>query len=194
MLKASSQEREHEKQVKQYQIIESKMECPICLDKLEGRGEVHTTECNHTFHTKCFAQIKGNSCPCCRAVMIIPKNKKGKIVDMKNEIKQIQEQYKLHMEDSKRIVSDRSKELKATHTELKNEIKKLQIIVKIVGRGSWIDSVKSQTDKINELTARLENKKKIVRSSENRILDCRDHFEPMIEAKKYILADFIRQG
>jgi hypothetical protein len=152
-------------------------------------NKLHTTECNHTFHTKCFAKIKGGSCPCCRAP--IPKDKKCKIVDMKNEIKQIQEQYKLHMEDSKRIVSDRSKELKATHTELKNEIKKLQIIVKIVGRGSWIDSVKSQTDKINELTALLENKKRIVRSSDNRILDCREYFEPIIEAKKYILEDFI---
>ena len=166
------------------------MECPICLDRMTDK--LHTTECNHTFHTKCFAKIKGGSCPCCRAVL--PKNKKGKIVDMKNEIKEILEQYKLHMEDTKRIVYDRSRELKATHTELKNEIKKLQTMVKSINEGSLINSVKSQTDKINELTALLENRKRIVRSSENRILDCREHFEPIIEAKKYILTEFIRQG
>jgi Ring finger domain len=158
------------------------MECPICLDTMTDK--LHTTECNHTFHTKCFAKIKGGPCPCCRAVC---PTKKTKIVDMKNEIKRIKEQYKLHMEDTKRIVSDRSREMKATHTELNNEIKHLQIIIVNIGEGSLIDSVKSQTDKINELTALLENKKRIVRSVENRILECKDHFETMIALKKYEL-------
>lgn len=48
-------------------------DCPICLESLEFQGlVVHTTECNHCFHVKCFQRlsvIANPTCPCCRAVV-----------------------------------------------------------------------------------------------------------------------------
>ena len=57
--------------------------------------------------------------------------------------------------------------------------------------GSLIDSVHIQTEKIRDLTRSMEEKKRIVRSSKNRIMDCREYFEPMIALKKYNLEIFI---
>lgn len=45
-------------------------ECVICLDTLKPRnGKIHTTDCNHCFHVKCFKKLIDNKCPCCREVL-----------------------------------------------------------------------------------------------------------------------------
>ena len=167
-------------------------ECPICLDNLKGRCKTHTTECNHTFHAKCFAKIKGTSCPCCRAVF--PKDKKAKIVDMKYEIKTTVEQYNGFKQQTKKLFMDRSKEMNARQKELNTEIKKLQTMVKSVKVGSLINSFDSQIAKITVLTTSLEERKRIVMVCKNRMVECRDYFEPIIEAKKYNLENFVRQN
>jgi len=43
-------------------------DCPICLEKIE-EDYIHTTECDHNFHKKCFQiflEKNGKKCPCCR--------------------------------------------------------------------------------------------------------------------------------
>jgi hypothetical protein len=43
--------------------------CPICLDILNGTGQVILNSCNHHFHLQCirdFISHGGNSCPICR--------------------------------------------------------------------------------------------------------------------------------
>ncbi len=43
-------------------------DCPICLEKIE-EDYIHTTECGHNFHKKCFQvflEKNGKKCPCCR--------------------------------------------------------------------------------------------------------------------------------
>lgn len=43
-------------------------ECAICLVSFKSNSKnLHTTDCGHTFHSKCFDKIKIDSCPCCRA-------------------------------------------------------------------------------------------------------------------------------
>ena len=43
--------------------------CAICLCSLKAyQKKLHTTECGHIFHEKCFEKITGElKCPCCRA-------------------------------------------------------------------------------------------------------------------------------
>ena len=49
------------------------IECPICMDVIEGNRNVVTTECGHTFHCKCMmtnVAHNGFACPLCRSDMV----------------------------------------------------------------------------------------------------------------------------
>ena len=49
------------------------IECPICLEHIEGNKNIIVTECGHIFHCKCMMTNiihNGFSCPCCRAKMV----------------------------------------------------------------------------------------------------------------------------
>ena len=48
------------------------IECPICMDVIEGNNNRVTTECGHCFHTKCLMTSvahNGFGCPYCRTKM-----------------------------------------------------------------------------------------------------------------------------
>lgn len=48
------------------------LECPICMDTIEGLSNRVITECGHTFHCSCLMQNtahNGFGCPYCRAKM-----------------------------------------------------------------------------------------------------------------------------
>ena len=48
------------------------VECPICMDQIEGEKNKVTTECGHCFHTSCLMKNvahNGFGCPYCRASM-----------------------------------------------------------------------------------------------------------------------------
>ena len=48
------------------------IECPICMDQIEGEKNKVTTECGHCFHTACLMKHvahNGFGCPYCRDVM-----------------------------------------------------------------------------------------------------------------------------
>lgn len=68
-------------------------ECAICIENFKGtRVKIHTTECNHTFHMKCFDKITNNSCPCCRGYVSlspIPFAKNLKYEEKMNAIRRI---------------------------------------------------------------------------------------------------------
>ncbi|KAJ5734958.1 uncharacterized protein N7483_000083 [Penicillium malachiteum] len=53
------------------QMIDSAMECPICLNPLELNEIVAVLHCEHMFHTGCIAQWlrRSNSCPLCRGTI-----------------------------------------------------------------------------------------------------------------------------
>lgn len=40
--------------------------CAVCLERLDLKGPVLTTLCNHTFHCDCLYQIENSKCPVCR--------------------------------------------------------------------------------------------------------------------------------
>lgn len=49
--------------------------CPLCLNSLT-ESEVHKTQCKHSFHKKCFDELKPygfNTCPLCRADVALAK-------------------------------------------------------------------------------------------------------------------------
>ena len=49
-----------------------KVDCPICMDCIEGNTNKVTTECGHCFHTNCLMTSvahNGFGCPYCRTVM-----------------------------------------------------------------------------------------------------------------------------
>ncbi len=47
------------------------MVCSICLEEITKSDLSKTTDCNHTYHTKCIDLwlIKDNSCPLCRSIL-----------------------------------------------------------------------------------------------------------------------------
>ena len=48
------------------------VECPICMDQIEGEKNKVTTECGHCFHTSCLMKNvvhNGFGCPYCRDAM-----------------------------------------------------------------------------------------------------------------------------
>lgn len=48
------------------------IECPICMDCIEGKKNCVTTECGHCFHTNCLMTSiahNGFGCPYCRTAM-----------------------------------------------------------------------------------------------------------------------------
>ena len=48
------------------------IECPICMEPIEGDKNKVTTECGHSFHCKCIMQNaahNGFDCPYCRTAM-----------------------------------------------------------------------------------------------------------------------------
>jgi hypothetical protein len=58
-------------------------ECAICLVSFKSTTKnLHTTECRHTFHSKCFDKIKMSSCPCCRTP--VKKSLKSQIAENKS--------------------------------------------------------------------------------------------------------------
>lgn len=40
--------------------------CAICIEKIDDNSNTHVTECNHMFHSNCFASLEKLICPCCR--------------------------------------------------------------------------------------------------------------------------------
>jgi hypothetical protein len=46
------------------------MDCPVCLEALEGRANA-TTPCSHAFHADCLGWWleRATTCPCCRTVL-----------------------------------------------------------------------------------------------------------------------------
>ena len=164
------------------------MECPICLEHLKGHGKTYTTECNHTFHKKCFGKLQKRVCPCCRAV--IPKDKKTQILEMENEIRVIVRDFKQNKQIRKDNFSKNSKEMKVMQTHLKNEIKILQTIVK-KGLNSSFDSINIQTEKIQNLTTLLEEKQQIVRQMGMHIRGNIYYYENIISFKKDALRDLV---
>lgn len=162
-------------------------DCPICLEKLKGK--LHTTVCNHTFHTKCFGKLKKSSCPCCRAVF--EKDKKGKILDMKNEIKLLINESVRNKILGKRLFSKISKEMKEMHTHLIIAIKKLQTIVKDKDLDvDLVGLVMIQTDEIRVMTILYEDKKKTVLELGKCIISDNEYYETLITLKKETLNEF----
>jgi hypothetical protein len=54
------------------QTIEEIIECPICMDEINGEKNKVTTECGHCFHTSCLMKNvahNGFGCPYCRDAM-----------------------------------------------------------------------------------------------------------------------------
>ena len=51
-------------------IMSVAQNCPICLEGIYLHSNIHTTECNHTFHTKCFKKLRNVQCPCCRSEVV----------------------------------------------------------------------------------------------------------------------------
>ena len=55
-----------------YADAKTKVECPICIEKIENSKELETTKCGHNFHTSCIKELKANcsnkfyDCPICR--------------------------------------------------------------------------------------------------------------------------------
>jgi len=52
--------------------MSSPIECPICMEGIEGTLNIVTTECGHVFHCRCLMQNaahNGFGCPYCRAIM-----------------------------------------------------------------------------------------------------------------------------
>ena len=52
--------------------VNVEIECPICMDQIEGEKNKVTTECGHCFHTACLMKHvahNGFGCPYCRDVM-----------------------------------------------------------------------------------------------------------------------------
>lgn len=45
-------------------------ECPICIEECV-HAEACVTACNHVFHAGCLAKWSKNSCPLCRAPLIV---------------------------------------------------------------------------------------------------------------------------
>jgi len=48
------------------------VDCPICMDIVEGNNNRVTTECGHCFHTSCLMKSvahNGFGCPYCRSIM-----------------------------------------------------------------------------------------------------------------------------
>ena len=48
------------------------VDCPICMDVIEGNNNRVTTECGHCFHTSCLMTSvahNGFGCPYCRSKM-----------------------------------------------------------------------------------------------------------------------------
>ena len=110
--------------------MECQQDCPICLCPLTKRQKTHTTECNHTFHIKCFERIKSLSCPCCRAtVEAIPKQKltvlKEEILFHKADQRKIQKELTTIIRDSNEIIrhnQERKRELKRSFPEYKKSL------------------------------------------------------------------------
>lgn len=53
-------------------VRETVVECPICLDEIEGEKNKVVTECNHCFHSSCLMKNvvhNGFGCPFCRTAM-----------------------------------------------------------------------------------------------------------------------------
>lgn len=49
------------------------MECPICMENIDGTKNCVTTECGHCFHTNCLMRnvaFNGFGCPYCRFEMV----------------------------------------------------------------------------------------------------------------------------
>lgn len=49
--------------------MSSNIDCPICMEEIDGVNNRVTTECGHAFHTKCLmtnASRNGFGCPYCR--------------------------------------------------------------------------------------------------------------------------------
>ena len=65
--KKKKKEQEKEKEKEQEQEKEQE-DCPICLQPLNNKNELETTECNHTFHKKCLHTwcMTSETCPLCR--------------------------------------------------------------------------------------------------------------------------------
>ena len=57
--------------------------CAICLCSLQAyQRKLHTTECGHVFHEKCFEKITGElKCPCCRAEVLPLLKQQIRIID-----------------------------------------------------------------------------------------------------------------
>lgn len=102
-------------------------DCPICLEKMTNRHKIHTTECNHTFHTKCFEKIRLASCPYCRNE--IEPCVSHKIHMMKDEIKTLQQnfvQIKDEYMESKKDIEKNIQELQQDHLLYINTLNNLK--------------------------------------------------------------------
>ena len=55
-----------------YNDLNQVIECPICMDIIEGTNNKVTTECGHVFHCSCLmhnSACNGFGCPYCRTIM-----------------------------------------------------------------------------------------------------------------------------
>jgi hypothetical protein len=101
-------------------------ECPICMENLQfKRRKIHTTACNHKFHTMCFKKVRGVTCPCCRASIIPGVD----IVIRKTQgiIKEINAEYVLNKKKGKAEILKLKKELsllKKIQKEIIRDLKK----------------------------------------------------------------------
>jgi hypothetical protein len=93
-------------------------ECAICLVSFRSTTKnLHTTDCGHTFHSKCFDKIKSDYCPCCRTPVtkssvrliaeskITYKNANAKLNAFNKKIIDGMKRYKNIVDKSKALVS-----------------------------------------------------------------------------------------
>jgi hypothetical protein len=62
-----------EKEFEAEKIVQETIECPICMDPIDGNKNSVVTECGHKFHCSCLMKNSchnGFDCPMCRSAMV----------------------------------------------------------------------------------------------------------------------------
>ena len=66
-------EEEFEAETTMETIVQETIECPICMDPIDGNKNSVVTECGHKFHCSCLMKNSchnGFDCPMCRSAMV----------------------------------------------------------------------------------------------------------------------------
>lgn len=156
--------------------------CSICLENLKGRCKLHTTKCNHTFHAKCFSKVKKSVCPCCRTPF--EKDKKNQIVEIKQEIKQIEKDFKRNIRYGKELKSLHSKNEKKIQSSLKREMKTWNLLFCDAINADFRTSGDTISKRVRDLSTELENVTGILKDIADKELECFNFFTDALNIGK----------